>query len=220
MSLFAEQPPVLFGGRTVQQRSRFGTSLAPERALLPASRQMVMELQKASQPETFTQLVEDSYGWFSNSNRVEAAQYLQGAHLAYQMELPHQIRHYTDKLVEVYTRDMADRTSALRLGQMGATPFRHYFTDRAPVSQRTFTIPIESKDWRVQLQWVVAPLVQFPQIIPVHALQALAALEQASIVPDGFWVADKVEVVRPRVSLDPILCCNFDRWFVGLAQWE
>ncbi len=178
MSLFAEQPPVLFGGRTVQQRSRFGTSLAPERALLPASRQMVMELQKASQPETFTQLVEDSYGWFSNSNRVEAAQYLQGAHLAYQMELPHQIRHYTDKLVEVYTRDMADRTSALRLGQMGATPFRHYFTDRAP------------------------------------------ALEQASIVPDGFWVADKVEVVRPRVSLDPILCCNFDRWFVGLAQWE
>jgi hypothetical protein len=218
LNMFAEQPPVLFGDLKAQQRLRLRTKLSPQRAVLSGSRQRVLRLQQASHPMTLTHLVNNSHTWFSPTNRAEAEQYLQGACLAYKMQLPHQIGHYTAKLVEVYTRDMADQTSALVSSLPGSTTFRHFEADHNPQYQFTFTIPIASEWWGVQMEWLVCPLVEFPKMMPVHALQAVSLLEQARIVPDGFWVADKVEVVQ-RVSLDPILCCNFDRWFVGLAQW-
>jgi hypothetical protein len=219
MNLLTAHPSGLLGDLNVQQRLRLRTKLVPQLGRLSGSRQMVLRLQQASSPMTLTHLVEKSHNWFSPNNRAEAEQYLRGACLAYHSQLSHQIRHYTEKLVQVYTRDLADRTSALIRDQPGSTTFRHFEADHDADYPFPFTIPIASEWWGVQMEWLVCPLVEFPKMMPVYALQALRLLEQARIVPDGLWVADKVEVVQ-RISLDPILCCNFDRWFVGLAQWE
>jgi hypothetical protein len=218
--MFTDRPPVLFGSLTVQQRSRFGSSSEPQRALMPASNLMVTELQRAPDTTILRQLVQESYNWFANNNRAEADEYLRGACLAYQMNLPKQIRHYAHKMVEVYTKDMADRTVALFTGWPGTTTFQHYyFTSITP--GRRFTVPIEQQSWgQAPMQWIVSPVEEFAQMIPVHAMEAFVAMEQAHIVPDAFWVADKVEVPRPRVSLDPILCCSFDRFLVGLVEWR
>lgn len=222
MSLFSTTPSPLFAGLTVQERSHFGNPLAPLRSLSPSCQQLVAALKQRHGPEThqrLQQLVQESYSWFSNNNRVEAEQCVVAASIAYRMQLPQQLSFYQDKLITLCTKDMADRTCALVQTYLGYPEFRYCYPQRFSQQMRSFTVPIETTRWR-ELQWVYYRLAEFPQLIPVHALKALTTLDQAGIVPDGFWVADKVEVIRPHVSLDPVLCCHFDQWFVGLAQWE
>jgi len=61
----------------------------------------------------------------------------------------------------------------------------------------------------------------FLDTIPLHALRALEALDKAGIEPDDFWVADKLAVEHPvrQTKLDPVLCCAFGQWFIGIADW-
>lgn len=219
MSSFPKQSSIALNGQIMPQRSQL-MGIAPQNARLLASPQMVLDLHQTSQPETTAQLIQHGYIWFSLNNRAEAEHYLQGLQLSDQAQLRRQRDHYKEQLIKVYTKDMADRTSALVSDQIGGTDFRHYDPLGRPNPERTFIIPIESLSGGGQLCWEVTPLQYFQQMIPVHALQMLVTVKQAGIIPEAFWVADKVVMGYARQSLDPILCCNFDRWFVGLARWE
>ncbi len=190
------------------------TSVSTALATLPASAEGAVAL---------PQLIQEEYPWFNHGNRQQALQLLQGATIACQHGLTTQLQLYKGELVKVVTKDQADRTAALVSRQMRYKGFCYYHPPAERYLPQTFSVPIEQRGYGAQQQWIYQRLHDFAKLIPPRALQALTVLDEAGIVPDGYWVADKVEI-QPRYSLpprslDPVLCAQFGCWFVGLAEW-
>ena len=170
--------------------------------------------------EQFFALFSRGYNWYSDSNKWEAQNYLQGALVAYQHHFDQQVMLYKDQLISIATKDMAARTRSIVKQLVSCHDFTYYHPDNQPMPDTSFTAPYQTNESGAQrYQWVYGRLETFPRLIPPNALQILARLEKDNMMPQAYWVADKVEIAQRR-SLDPILCTQFGRWFVGIAKWN
>jgi hypothetical protein len=164
-------------------------------------------------------LVEE-FDWFLPKNRELAREYVTGLTIAQQRQLTAQIPLYVHEVVKIVSSDIKDRVCALAQHHLGFRKFA-YYDDESPPSLRTARF----SSGRIELdgqfyQWVFNPLLSYASLIPPHALEALVSIEQAAIQPQAYWVADLVPVKTVQRRLDPVLCMQFHRWFVGIAAWQ
>lgn len=193
---------------------------------------LVADLRNMTATEEYDQLpeiVKDQYAWYTPEHKRVALQYTTALVHSSQMSLPRQVALNAQQVIYFLTKDLAERTHALahyRMGYKGEITCRQY----SIVAGRTFRDPVEiTADRRVD--WVFDPIEQFAKRIPLDALKAIKRLADARIVPEAYWVADKIETVIPKPvaapvapapisrSVDPILCAQFGNWLVGIAWW-
>lgn len=161
------------------------------------------------------QFVHQSYAWYSRKNRQEAMTYVSALLFVVQQQLPKQELLYQQKVIEVIAKDMAEHTGALVARATGYTSPLYYQPE--PIQPPQFQTPmfLYEKRW---YQWTYTSIEQYGALIPPQALRAMALLQQAGITPERFWVGDLHEV-RPRRSVDPVLCAQYGPWFIAIAEW-
>lgn len=177
--------------------------------------------------ERLPEIVKYEHAWYRPQYKWTALEYVEALALATQMSLPRQATINAHQAVHWLTKDMAERTRALahyRLGYTGEITLRQY----SIVAGQPFREPVETTADR-RVEWVFDPIEQFAKRIPLDALKAIKRLTEARIVPEAFWVADKIETVIPKPvavpvapisrSVDPILCAQFGNLLVGIAWW-
>ena len=164
--------------------------------------------------------LERGYNWFSQSNQNNAQQHLRGVCLAKQHELQRQQWLHIQAVYKLVTKDVADRVAQLVAQHCNYRSPLYYHPDHLALPDRSFENPEKIQEGYVSYVWVYQPIQTFAQIIPLHALEAMELLTQNSLTPLAYWVADKLKVQPTRrVSVDPLLCAQYGRWFVGLAHW-
>lgn len=168
-----------------------------------------------------SQMLEHHYCWYTSSLKAQALEVMEALILAYEIQLPVQIRLSQEQLINLVTQDMAARFHYMAkegLGYTGSIQVEPYGQFRSH-SDRSFRIPITTDRAR-RTEWVFDSLEEFRRQIPLHALKAITMFRDQGLKPDAYWVADKVQTViaAPR-SLDPILCAQFGHWFAGIAMW-
>lgn len=165
-----------------------------------------------------TELLKLTHTWYSLQNEWRAQTAVEALELAAQVQLPVQIKLYTEQVLEWVTKDMAEQAYHLavhELGYRGEIACRHY---NLTPGQRWRELITSTGQHRQE--WIFDPVEQFANLMPLHALKAIQLLAQAGMQPTAYWVADKVETVLARSrSLDPILCAQFGPWVAGLAFW-
>jgi hypothetical protein len=162
----------------------------------------------------------DDFAWFLPKNRELAREYVVGLTIAQQWQFTAQIPLYLHELVKIVTTDIKDRVCTLVQDHLGFREFA-YYDDESPPSLRTSRF----SSTRIELdgqfyQWVFYPLLSYASFIPPYALKVMVYIEQAAIQPQAYWVADLVPLNTVQRRLDPVLCMQFHRWFVGIAAWQ
>lgn len=171
-------------------------------------------------PSRLSEIVREGYDWFDLQNKLEALEVACGALIAHKHHLERQVILYKKELYDVLTKDMAERAASLMVQETGYRGFDYRRTSDPPYANRDFRVPIAVRRGPPQ-EWVYRPIDSFTQIVPPAAMHALDFLSRPATAPEAFWVADKVEIrPRTRISLDPVLCAQYGRWFVAVAEWE
>lgn len=158
-----------------------------------------------------------NYRWCSDTSKNEAQQYLQAALIVYEHDFTNQIRLYKEKLFNLVTGDMAAGAKELirKIPRSDSSLVYHHPDEQSVPAQR-FTVPIKN---RTDMEWVYYPINTFPRLMPPHTFEVLKHLEENRFTPQSYWVADLVKRER-WISVDPILCAQYGRWFVGIAKWD
>lgn len=161
------------------------------------------------------------YVWHDKQNQQQAQQILRGALIAHRHQYHRQVSLYKEALFKVVTNDMAVAARAvIQQHPRSYKNFLYYYPDEEPIPEWEFSVPSQTRGLTLHsYEWCYVPLDQFHDLIPLHALEILEILEQNRLTPQAYWVADEREIVR-QISVDPVLCAQYGRWFVGIAQWE
>lgn len=169
-------------------------------------------------PTTITRMLM-LYCWYTEGLKQQGSEFLEALLLAYEMQLPIQVKFNQQNLLSCITQDMATRYFCLaqqRLKYSGSISVQEH----NHVNQ-TFHVPIPNLGNKY-IKWVFYPIEQFNQPIPLHALKAMSMFRNEDLQPAAYWVADKVETIISTSTskrLDPILCAQFGNWFAGIAMW-
>ena len=163
--------------------------------------------------QEFPPALQNGYEWFNKKNERVFRDLVEGLVIAWQHDLNKQIALYKAQIVDILSKDGADRVAALSSKELQYGKLWYQHPDPA------LKQPIQMRDQNST--WVFHRLVVFSHLVPPSALRALAFLDTHEIVPDELWVAEKKERRRtPRSRPDPILCASFGRYFVALAEWK
>jgi hypothetical protein len=161
-----------------------------------------------------------SYEWFDPANRQEFLSYLRGLIFIRQHGgVGNQLRLYQAKLAERVAKDQVERVAGLVRQTLGYEGLKYHHPEPLPVGG--FRVPIICTVTHHTVEsdyWQFRRLAVASQLVPPSALQAWALLEQAKVLPEALWVAEKRRAMRPL--RDPLLCVSFGRWVVAIAQWE
>lgn len=204
---------------TVVEEGVNHTSLAPWTTveLITALETMSHSL---DEPQDVLQLIEHSYAWWEQHNKAAMRPYLQAAYLARKHQLLAQYKLNVQQIFKVLTKDAADGVAQLIERQMGYKGPSYYRDDALPLVKHVFTVPIAPTHAVDTFEWVYRPIHAFANLMPLRALQAIELLADAGMAPPAYWVADKVKVLpTQRFSVDPLLCAQFGRWFLSIAEW-
>ncbi len=139
-----------------------------------------------------SEALQNGYQWFAERNKQEALTYLEGLMIAWRHGISKQIELYKEKIIDIVTRDMADRAASLISQRMGVDMRFLYYHPGRSLPEKSFSVPIEKSGNR-ERKWIYRRIEHFSQLIPPQAMQVLALLEQAGIAPDGLWVAEIIE---------------------------
>lgn len=204
---------------TVVEEGANHTSLVP---LTPV--QLITALGTVPHPgheqQDILHLVEHSYAWREQRNKSVMLPYLQAAYLARKHELDGQYKLNVQQVFKALTKDVADGVAKLIDRQMRYKAQFYYRDDALPLVENTFRVLITPTHGPDRFEWVYQPIHLFANLMPLRALQAIELLTDAGMVAQAYWVADKIKVLpTQRLSVDPLLCAQFGRWFLSIAEW-
>ncbi len=136
------------------------------------------------------------YQWHNPENERDFAEYLEGLIFSHRHGLDKQVVLYKERVLDILTKDMAQRTQGLVAKGLGYN--RDLYYSASGPAQSMFSVPIRryqqtvivnnhhTQQLDVKESLVYKPILQFDRMIPPQALRALTLLEGQGITPEAF----------------------------------